>query len=45
VQSEGESQGGLLLFKLNQSAYANRPLTLYVLNPKDQKLGSISLDL
>ena len=45
VQSEGESQGGLLLFKLNQSAYSNRPLTLYILNPKGQKLGSISLDL
>jgi hypothetical protein len=45
VQSEGESQGGLLLFKLNSSAYANRPLTLYVLNRRGQKLGSISLDL
>jgi hypothetical protein len=45
VQSEGESQGGLLLFKLDISAYANRPLTLYVLNPSGQKLGSISLDL
>jgi hypothetical protein len=44
VQSEGESQGGLLLFKLNISAYANRPLTLYVLNPHGTKLGSISLD-
>jgi hypothetical protein len=45
VQSEGESQGGLLLFKLDISAYANRPLTFYVLNPSGQKLGSISLDL
>jgi hypothetical protein len=45
IQSEGESQGGLLLFKLNDSAYANRPLTLYVLNRRGQKLGSISLDL
>jgi hypothetical protein len=45
VQSEGESQGGLLLFKMNTSAYANRPLTLYVLNHSGQKLGSISLDL
>jgi hypothetical protein len=44
VQSEGESQGGLLLFKLNSSAYADRPLTLYILNHHGQKLGSISLD-
>jgi hypothetical protein len=44
VQSQGESQGGLLLFKLNDSAYSNRPLTLYVLNHSGQKLGSISLD-
>jgi hypothetical protein len=44
IQAEGESQGGLLLFKLNSSAYANRPLTLYVLNHSGQKLGSISLD-
>jgi hypothetical protein len=45
TQANSESQGGLLLFKLNQSAYSNRPLTLYVLNPKGQRLGSISLDL
>lgn len=45
IQSNGESQGGLLLFKLNQSAYDNRPLTLYVLNHTGRKLGSISLDL
>jgi hypothetical protein len=44
VAAEGESQGALLLFKLNSSAYANRPLTLYVLNHHGQKLGSISLD-
>ena len=45
VQSEGESQGGLLLFKLNEAVYSNRPLTLFVLNRNNQKLGSISLDL
>ena len=45
VQSEDPAQGGLLLFKLDNSAYANRPLTLYVLNHRGQKLGSISLDL
>jgi hypothetical protein len=44
VQSLGESQGGLVLFKLNSSAYSDRPLTLYILNHRGQKLGSISLD-
>jgi len=44
VQAESESQGGLLLFKLNSSAYANRPLTFFVLNHSGQKLGSISLN-
>ncbi len=44
IASEGESQGGLLLFKLNSSAYSNRPLTLFILNHRGQKLGSISLD-
>jgi hypothetical protein len=44
TQEEGESQGGLLLFKLNSSAYADRPLTLYILSPRGRKLGSISLD-
>jgi hypothetical protein len=45
VQSEGESQGGLLLFKVDNSVYQNRPLLLYVLNHNGQKLGSIFLDL
>jgi hypothetical protein len=45
IQANGESQGGLLLFKLNDSAYSNRPLTLYVLNHNGRRLGSISLDL
>jgi hypothetical protein len=44
IQSQGESQGGLLLFKLNSSSYSDRPLTLYILNHRGQKLGSISLD-
>ena len=44
VQSLGESQGGLVLFKLNSSAYSDRPLTFYILNHRGQKLGSISLD-
>ena len=44
TSANSESQGALLLFKLNSSSYANRPLTLYVLNHRGQKLGSISLD-
>ncbi len=45
VASEGPTQGGLLLFKINDTAYANRPLTLYILGSGNQKLASISLDL
>ena len=43
--SDGVIGGDLLLFKLDQSVYSNRPLTLYVLGANDQRLGSISLDL
>jgi len=43
--SEGPTQGGILLFKLSSSAYANRPLTLYILGASGQKQASISLDL
>jgi hypothetical protein len=45
IQSEGESQGGLVLFKLDNAVYSNRPLMLYVLGVHDRKLGSIFLDL
>jgi hypothetical protein len=45
VASGGPTQGGLLLFKLNTSAYSNRPLTLYILSPAGKRLGSISLNL
>jgi hypothetical protein len=45
VASEGPTQGGLLLFRISNSAYANRPLTLYILGSHNQRLGSISLDL
>jgi hypothetical protein len=44
VASEGPTQGQILLFKLNQSAFANRPLTLYILGSSDRRLASISLD-
>ncbi len=43
--SFGPTQGGLLLFKLNQSAYANRPLTLELRGPSNQLWATISLDL
>jgi hypothetical protein len=37
--------GKLLLFKLNDSIYSNRPLTFYILSPQNKKIGEISLDL
>ena len=43
--SYGPTQGKLVLFKIGTSAYANRPLTLWILGPSGQKLASISLDL
>ena len=43
--SFGPTQGGLLLFKISNSAYSNRPLTLEILGSGNQQLASISLDL
>lgn len=43
--SFGPTQGGLLLFKLNTSVYANRPLTLEIRGPSKKVWGTISLDL
>ena len=37
--------GGLVLFKLDDSVYSNRPLTLKVFAPGSSKASSISLDL
>jgi hypothetical protein len=45
VASEAPTQGGLLLFKVPTTVYANRPLTMYILGSNNQKLGSISLNL
>jgi hypothetical protein len=42
--SFGPTQGGLLLFKLPNSVYSNRPLTLHISAPDGDK-GAISLDL
>ena len=43
--SFGPTQGSMLLFKLDTSAYDNRPLTLEILGPSRQVWGTISLDL
>jgi len=43
--SDGATQGGLLLFKLPTSVYANRPLTLRIYPQGGGKAGEISLDL
>jgi hypothetical protein len=45
IASDGPTQGGLLLFKVSDSIYSNRPLTLYLLGANNRKLGSISLNL
>lgn len=45
VASYGPTQGGLLLFKVSNSVFANRPLTLYILGAGNQRLASISLNL
>jgi hypothetical protein len=37
--------GKLILFKLSTSIYSNRPLTLDILSPSGQQLGSIALNL
>jgi hypothetical protein len=41
----GPAQGGELLFKLNNSIYSNRPLTLEIHAPGVAKPSSVSLDL
>lgn len=38
-------QGGLVLFKLNNSVYSNRPLTLQIYAPGQTKPSTVSLDL
>ena len=45
VMSFGPTQGGLLLFKVSDSIFDNRPLTLYILGSNNQKLAAISLNL
>jgi hypothetical protein len=43
--SFGPTQGGELLFKLDDSIYSNRPLTLEIYAPGQAKPSSVSLDL
>ena len=45
VAGDGPTQGGLLLFKLNESVYSNRPLTLEIRSPAGRVEATISLDL
>jgi hypothetical protein len=45
VANAGPTQAGLLLFKVSDSVYSNRPLTLYILGPGSRRLGGISLNL
>ncbi len=45
VAADGPTQGGLVLFKINTSAYANRPLTLEIRGTSQQVLATVSLDL
>jgi len=45
VAAFGPTQGSELLFKINTSAYSNRPLTLEIRGPAQQLWGSITLDL
>ena len=41
----GPTQGGLLLFKLNNTVYSNRPLTLQIYAPGQAEPSTVSLDL
>jgi hypothetical protein len=41
----GPTGGGLVLFKLNDSIYSNRPLTLEIFQPGDPTPAKVSLDL
>lgn len=45
VAGSGPTQGGLVLFRLNQSVYSNRPLTLNIYAPGQTKPTTVSLDL
>jgi hypothetical protein len=42
---EGPNGGGLILFRLTQAVYSNRPLTLLIFAPGSSKPSRVSLDL
>jgi hypothetical protein len=43
--ADGSAGGDMILFKLNESVYSNRPLTLKVYSPGVSKPSVVSLDL
>jgi hypothetical protein len=46
IAANGPTQGGLVLFKLNESVYSDRPLTLEIRSPTTNQVeATISLDL
>lgn len=45
IAADGPTQGSLLLFKLSQSVYSNRPLELEIRSPSGQVQATIMLDL
>lgn len=45
IAANGPTQGGLLLFKLNQSVYSNRPLLLEIRSPAGKVWATVMLDL
>jgi hypothetical protein len=45
IASNGSSGGSMLLFKLPQSVYSNRPLTLRIWAPGESKPSDVTLDL
>ncbi len=45
IASNSSPGGGLVLFKLNNSVYSNRPLTLQIYAPGSTKPSNVSLDL
>ena len=45
IASNSSPGGGLILFRLNQSVYSDRPLTLQIFAPGSTKPSNVSLDL
>ena len=45
IASNASPGGGLILFKLNQSVYSNRPLTLVIYAHGSSRPSFVSLDL